>query len=419
VPSIGYNEYRAKLTGPRTQPMTSLCCEETEKEMKLENGFFTVRVDRETGLVKSAFDKNSRREILQDCGNRIQVFEDYPVRGRTCVNSRMDAVVFDAWEVFIYQQPEGVRYVELKDPVEVKLVEKGIVRVRVQVKYDYVQEGRSDSTFVQEIILYHKIPLVTFKLYVDWHAEHRLVKVAFPLNVHSDFTTYEAPYGFITRRNPLSQDATLAERAKYEVPGQKWIDHSSEDGSYGVSLLNDCKYGFDTVNDTIRMTLLRSAGYPIGMRAAFGLPVDKAAEAELTDQGEHHVAYALYPHRSDFREALTVRKAYEFNYPIMPIIQPSHKGDLPKIHSFVSIQPENIIPTVIKKAEGSDDTILRFYETSGKDTRVVIRTGEALKGARETDLLEEKASEIPVQERTIEVPTSKHEIKTIKIITVA
>lgn len=169
------------------------------------------------------------------------------------------------------------------------------------------------------------------------------------------------------------------------------------------------------------MLLLRAQpfGRRVVARAAFGLPVDKTAEAELTDQGEHHVAYALYPHRSDFREALTVRKAFEFNYPIVPIIQPSHGGNLPKLYSFVTVQPENIILTVIKKAEDSDDAILRFYETSGKDTRVVIRTGEALKGARETDLLEEKTSEIPVQERTIEVRASKHEIETIKMITVA
>lgn len=416
VPPVGYKEYRVKGTRSEKRFSTKISSVETAQEIKLENEFFAVSLDKETGLVKNAFDKSNGKEILQDSGNRIQVFEDYRVRGRTCVNSRVDAAVFDAWEVFIYQQSEGVKYVELKNPAEVKLVENGPVRVRVLVKYNYTQEGRPDSTFAQEIILYRRIPLVEFKLHVDWHAEHRLAKVAFPLSVHSDFTTYEAPYGFITRRNPISPDATLAERAKYEVPGQKWIDHSSEDGSYGVSLLNDCKYGFDTANDMIRMTLLRSAGYPIGLRAAFGLPVDKAAEAELTDQGEHNIAYALYPHDSDLKEALTARKAYEFNHPIMPLIEPSHEGNLPKAYSFVSAQPENIILTVIKKAEDSDDTIIRLYETSGKDTKAVIRVAENPKGAKETDLLEKETSEMPVQEKTIKIPVSKHEIKTIKMI---
>jgi alpha-mannosidase len=416
VPPLGYKEYRAKQTHQKSKPQTSLSSEETEKEIKLENEFFIVKVDKATGLVKSVFDKNNRKEVFQGCGNQIQIFEDYPFSGRKCVMYPVDAAVFDAWEVYIYQQPDGVKYVELKDPVEVKLVEKGPVRALVSVKYNYGQEERSDSMFTQEIILYNQIPLVEFKLHVDWHAEHRLAKVAFPLNVHSDFTTYEAPYGFIARRNPLSPNATLAERAKYEVPGQKWIDHSTEDGSYGVSLLNDCKYGFDAINDTIRMTLLRSAGYPIELRAAFGLPIDKAAMAELTDQGEHHIAYALYPHRSDFKKALTTKKAYEFNYPLMPIIEPSHKGCLPKVYSFVSIQPENIILTAIKKAEDSNGIILRFYETCGEDTKAVIHVTETLKGARETDLLENENSEIPTKDGTIEVPISKHEIKTIKTI---
>jgi alpha-mannosidase len=418
VPSIGYREYRAVSTRLNREPrLTSLSSEETDEEIKLENEFFVVKVDRETGSVKSVLDRQNGREVLQDFGNRIQVFEDYPVRGRTCVNSRVDAAVFDAWEVFIYQQPGGVKYVQLTDPVEVKLMEKGPVGVRVMVKYIYVQKGRPNSVFVQEIMLYHRVPLVLFKLHVEWHAEHRLAKVAFPVNVHSDFTTYEAPYGFVTRRNPISRDATLAERAKYEVPGQKWLDHSAEDGSYGVSLLNDCKYGFDVANDVVRMTLLRSAEYPTRLRAAFGLPVDEAAESQVTDQGEHDIVYALFPHSSSFKEALTVRKAYEFNYPIVLVSGPSHDGNLPKKYSFFSTQPEQVVLTVIKKAEDSDDTILRFYETSGEDTKAVIRTTEPLKHAMETDLLENEISQMHVQGGTIETPISKHEIKTAKITT--
>jgi alpha-mannosidase len=415
VPSIGYKEYRTKSKDLKRQHLTSVSCEETENEIKLENEFFIVKIDKGTGLIKSAFDKKGNKEIFQSPGNRIQVFEDYPVRGRTCVNSRIDAAVFDAWEVFIYQQPEGVKYVELNKPVEVKLVEKGPVRTRVLVKHKYAQEGRSDSTFDQEIILCHEIPLVELKLHVDWRAEHRLAKVAFALSVHSDFTTYEIPYGFISRRNPTSPDATLAERSKYEAPGQKWIDHSSDDDNYGVSLLNDCKYGFDTANDTIRMTLLRSACYPYELRAAFGLPVAKKTQVDLTDQGEHHIAYALYPHRSDFKEALTARRAYEFNCPMVPVMETSHGGSLPKVFSFISAQPENIILTVVKKAEDSDDIILRFFETSSKNTNAVIRLSETPKSARETDLMENDTSTISIREKTIEIPISKHEIKTAKI----
>jgi alpha-mannosidase len=415
VPSIGYKEYRTKPTSSQKKPSTDLFCSEDKNEIKLENEFFTVKIDKSSGLLKSVFDRENGREVLEAAGNRIQVFEDYPVRGRTCVNSRIDAAVFDAWEIFIFQQQEGVKYVELNEPEEVGLVEKGPVRSRVLVRYKYAQEGRPDSTFIQEIILCHRIPLVEFRLQVDWHAEHRLAKVVFPLSAHSDFTTYEVPYGFITRRNPVSHDATLDERAKYEVSGQKWIDHSADDGDYGISLLNDCKYGFDTANDMIRMTLLRSAEYPFELRAAFGLPVDKKAKSKLTDQGEHYVAYALYPHRGDFRQALTARRGYEFNNPTVTIVEPNHEGQLPKAYTFMSVQPENIILTVAKKAEGSDETILRLYETFGKKTKASICLAETPKSAVETDFMEKNISRIPVKDNTIEIPVSKFEIKTARI----
>ncbi|MCD6089718.1 alpha-mannosidase [Candidatus Bathyarchaeota archaeon] len=417
VPSIGYREYKAKKgCGKRKKIRTEVSVEEDKEEIKLENEFFTVKVDKQTGLVKSIYDKRCGKEVLKGYGNIIQIYNDYPVGGRSSVVLPMDAEKFDAWEIYIYQQPEGVKYVELRNPEEVKVSEKGPVKVSVSVKYKYVQEKRPDSTFIQEITLYHKIPMVIFKLHVDWHAEHRLAKVSFPLNVHSDYTAYEIPYGFIIRRNPFSPDATLAERAKYEVPGQKWIDHTDDDGSYGVSLLNDCKYGFDVVNDVIRMTLLRSAKYPVEMRAHFGLPVNPAETKLLTDQGIHEISYALYPHISDFREALTVRRAYEFNYPLIPVVEPNHNGDLPKRHSFISIEPNNVILTVMKKAEDSDGLVLRFYEISGKEAEVVIRIDELFREAVETNLIEKPISRIRLSGEKIRIPVSKYEIKTIKLV---
>ena len=415
VPPIGYREYRAIPGGPSTSGPTGLSFEETQRMIELENEFFVVRVSRDTGLITSAFDKRSNLEVLRRPGNLIQVFEDHPTEGRTCGNPPIDAAIFDAWEVFIYQQDGGVKSIELDKPIEVTLVEKGPVRARALVTHKYVQEGRPDSIFEQEIILYHKIPLIEFKLNVNWHAANRLAKVAFPLNTHSDFTTYEIPYGFITRRNPVSPDATPAERAKYEVPGQKWIDHTSENGAYGVSLLNDCKYGFDAADDIVRMTLLRSASYPFALRAIFGLPVPENAETEFTDQGEHSLAYALYPHSSDFKEALTARKAYEFNYPLIPLVEPNHDGQLPRSFSFVSAEPGNVILTVAKRAEDSDDIILRFFETCGKTAEAVIRLAESPRNAVETDLMENKVSGVRLDGGTICVPISGHEIKTVRV----
>lgn len=414
IPSIGYREYRVR--GPvGRRPSSDLSARATRREIRLENKFLVVRVDRETGMVKSVFDKAMGKEALAEAGNRLQVFEDSPTRGRVGIIFQGDAEIFDAWEIYIYQQRGGVRFVELDKPLKVELVENGPVRAKIRVEFKYSQEGRPDSRFVQDVILYSGDPVLNFSLRVDWHAAHRLVKVAFPLSIRGEFTSYEAPYGFVRRRNPLSPDATLDERAKWEVPGQKWVDYTGDDGRYGVSLLNDCKYGFDTSNNVVRMTLLRSPQYPVELRANYGLPVDERSLGELTDQGEHSISYGLYPHKLGFAEASTVRKAYEFNYPLLPLVEKRHDGALPKAHSFYSARPENVILTVIKKAEETGETILRLYEASGKDAKAVIRVDMALKTVWKTNLMEDGAIEIPAGGRDIETPISRHAIETLKI----
>ncbi len=315
LPPLGYTQYRVQPGTRAGRRRTDLSVHETMERFTLENTVLRVDVAKATGLVHRIYDKVAGREVLRAAGNRIQIFEDYPVRGRKTLASNLDASRFDAWEVFIYQQPDGVRYTELQAPVAVTVVDRGPVLARVAVDYRYPQAGRPDSTFRTEIRLSANLPWVEFHLAVDWHAAHRLAKVAFPLTVQSDVTTYEIPYGSIQRRNPLSPHATLAERAKYEVPGQKWIDHTHHDGSYGVSLLNDSKYGFDVADNTLRMTLLRSATPPTELRAHFGLPVPSDTAGQVTDQGHHHCVYALYPHAADFAAAGTPQKAYALNYP--------------------------------------------------------------------------------------------------------
>jgi alpha-mannosidase len=415
VPSIGYKEYRAVLANRTKKIRTALFATQNGESIKLENEYYAVEVDKKTGLIKTIYDKINKKEILQEGGNQIQIFEDHPTGGRTSISSPFgDAAIFDAWEIFAYQQPGGIVCTELTEPREVQLLESGPVRGRIQIKYKYCQKRRPDSTVISEVILYCKIPLIEFRLYTDWHAEHRLAKVAFPLNVRSDFTTYEVPYGFITRRNPFSPKATLPERAKYEVPGQKWIDHTSEDGSYGVSLLNDSKYGFDTINDTVRMTLLRSPIYPSMSQITAQMVGAPPPNVKLTDQGEHSVKYALYPHKYDYRKALTAKKAYEFNYPLIAHVEPNHGGALPKIHSFIAADPDNVILTVVKKAESSEDVIIRLYESAGDDTEALIYSHKTPLSAQETDMQENIISKLPIHKNVIKIPIGKHEIKTIK-----
>jgi alpha-mannosidase len=164
------------------------------------------------------------------------------------------------------------------------------------------------------------------------------------------------------------------------------------------------------------MTLLRSARYASELRKTFfGLAYDEKTTGMIGDQGEHDLSYALFLHKSDFRTARTARSAYEFNYPLLHVEEANHRGTLPPTHSFFSIEPNNLILTVIKKSEDSDDLILRIYETSGEETKAVIQVAQPFEDARETDLLEREISKLKTRNDKIELPIGKHEIKTIKI----
>ena len=198
-----------------------------------------------------------------------------------------------------------------------KLVESGPLRAVIRVKKHF-----QNSTFVQDITMYAGVPRVDVKMQVEWHEKHILLKVAFPLSAHSDKATFEIPYGSIER--PTTRH-TPAEQAKFEVPALRWADLS--DATHGFSLLNDSKYGYDVKGNVLRLSLLRSPEWP-----------DPHA-----DEGHHEFTYSLYPHGGTWRDAQTVRRGYELNYPLIAMRAQKHEGTLPREHSFVRVEADNVV----------------------------------------------------------------------------
>ncbi|TKJ47110.1 hypothetical protein CEE34_05535, partial [Candidatus Aerophobetes bacterium Ae_b3a] len=190
----------------------------------------------------------------------------------------------------------------------------------------------------------------------------------------------------------------------------KWIDYTDQEKNYGVSLLSECKYGFDVKDDLIRMTLLSSPDYPDP--SMMGLP---ELSTLLEDQGKHTFSYALYPHKGTWKEAGSIRKGYEFSCPLLVLSEPSHKGNLPKSFPFIKVQPEDVILETIKKAEDSESFILRFYETIGQRTQTEILFSEPVLQVWETDMMERKILKLPIQGKLLRVELGACEIKTIQI----
>jgi alpha-mannosidase len=293
---------------------------------------------------------------------------------------------WDAWNIDADFEKE---HWDLDHADEVKLVENGPLRAILRVKNHF-----QNSTFVRDITITAGSPRVDVNMTADWHEKHILLKVAVPSSAHNEKAAFEIPYGSIER--PTTRN-TPAEKAKFEVPALHWADIS--DTTHGVSLLNDCKYGYDAKGNVLRLSLLRSPEWP-----------DPHA-----DEGRHEFTYSLYPHGGTWRDALTVRRGFELNYPLLVRQLDRHEGELKNEYSFLEVQPENVVLTATKKAEDDGALILRFYEWAGKESDVKLRLPSGAQAASETDLIERPVADLTLQDGTVTVHTKPYEIKTVRV----
>ncbi len=380
VPPMGYAAY---YIVPRPKSSATSAVLKASGDT-LENEFVRVKIDPQSGCMTSLFDKKSNTESLAPaetdtggpkdsvCGNLLQTFVDKPKQ-------------WDAWNIDADFEKQ---HWDLTQADEVKLVESGPLRAVLRVKNHF-----QNSTFVRDIILNAGSPRVDVKMTADWHEKHILLKVAIPVSVHNNMATFEIPYGTIER--PTTRN-TPAEKGKFEVPALHWADLS--DPRHGLSLLNGCKYGYDAKGNVLRLSLLRSPAWP-----------DPHA-----DEGVHEFTYSLYPHAGDWKEALTVRRGYDLNYPLLTYQAEKHAGTLPGRFSFLNIQGDNVVLTAVKKAEDDEEIVLRFYEWAGKESDIMVNPFTRFENGAETDLMEHPFHSISPAGGPLVVHTKPYEIKTVK-----
>ncbi|MCK4716468.1 MAG: alpha-mannosidase, partial [Candidatus Marinimicrobia bacterium] len=215
---------------------------------------------------------------------------------------------------------------------------------------------------------------------------------------------YETAYGTIQR---TTHPKTEAEKAKWEVSAHKFVDLSEP--NYGVSLLNDCKYGHDIVDNIICITLLRSPLTPDPRERPEGYVNPYA------DMGKHEFVYSLYPHSGDYKQAFSYQRAYELNYPLIAELTKPHKGKLAAEHSFIKLKPENLVLSAVKKAEDSNAKIIRLYEIHGQHAEAKLTFDWLLKNAWETNLLEERNNRLHVVDSTVTFTVKPFEIFTLEV----
>lgn len=249
--------------------------------------------------------------------------------------------------------------------------------LRIEARY----EG---STLEQEFALYRALEIVEVRVTVDWRERRKLLKLRFPVNVEASTATFEIPYGTIER--PASGD---------EEPAQAWVDVSGtgpgSGGRCGVSILNDGKYSFDMAGSDIGLTVLRS---PIYAHHDPYAP-EPGERVAYVDQGIQRFTYVIVPHAGDWREADVVRRAAELNQRPVGLFEGFHDGPLAQHGSYCSVEPSNVVVTVLKRAEEGDDLVLRCYETAKRTTEATVV--------------------LPAFERVIRAGLGPAEIKTFRI----
>lgn len=383
VPSVGY-----KIFTLVEQPPAEAATDIKTGEYFIENSFLKVEVDPKTGNISSIYDKRNGKEVLADGeqGNRLELYENLPS-------------YWDAWNIGYTDNSWTI-----EDADSVELVESGPVRAIIRVKKSFLglskanrapTEGFPSSFFIQDITLYDGSPKVDITLHSDWWEDHTLLKVAFPLNVTADSATFEIPFGSISR--PTKREEPW-EKARFEVPVHRWADLSTE--GYGASLLNDGKYGMDAEGNVMRLTILTSPLWP----------------DPFADRGRHACTYSIYPHAGGPLEALTQHRAQELNLPLAACFVAGGAGDMPAEKSFFSVDKDGVVLTCIKRAEDSEEYVLRLVETQGRETAVILSLPRQFTKASEIDLLEEaEIRQFTSTDNTLQLNLGPCEVKSIKL----
>lgn len=363
IPPKGY-----KVVKPEEQT-----CAVRLEPYAMENDYFRVQFN-DRYQITSLLDKRCGRQVIPagQRANVLQAFEDYPKQ-------------FDAWEITNYYQE---KMWEIDDVASVETLDEGVRKgYRICRRFQ-------DSVYTQTIWLYDRIDRIDFDNDVDWKENHILVKVAFPVEIHADKATYDIQFGNVER--PTHRN-TSWDAAKFEVCAHKYADLSEY--GYGVSLLNDCKYGYDIHGNVMRLTLLKCATYPY-------------PEA---DKCHHVFTYCLYPHAGTWREADTLRYAYEINNPMLAMPIGKQDGTLPDSYSLVSCDRDHIVIDTVKQAEDSDHVILRLFEAKNQRTETTLTFGKNVESAYLCNLLEQTEGELEVKNGQITIPVKPYEIITLKL----
>ncbi len=374
VPANGFAVYGVQVSGTG-KPMAA------RKADSIENSRYSLKFDK-NGDITSLYDKEAGRELVKE-GRAI----------RLAMFTENESFPWPAWEILkktVDREPESIT-----ENVEIALIEDGVLRKTLRVT-----KSHGDSKFTQDIHLYEGVnsDRIDFATNVDWKSLNSLLKAEFPLAIDNEKATYDMGIGTIKRGNNIPQ--------AYEVPAQQWADLTDATGSYGLTVMNDSKYGWDKPdNNTLRLTLLHTPKTKNGY-----------TYQDHQDLGHHEFTYSITGHNGQLDQAAMSRKAGVFNQRIKPFITTAHKGTLGKEYSLASINNKNIAVKALKKAESSDEYVVRVYDLAGNgDGNATVTFDSEILSAVKADGTEKTTGPASFSGKDLNVDVKSNGISTYKV----
>lgn len=335
APSMGYAVYSVQAAPKTVWGQNELHV----STHQLENIRYLVKID-DHGDISSIYDKQAKRELLAGPA-RLAIKDDTPQQ-------------WPAWNMDYSDEVKAPRaYVGASGAPKIEVTENGPARIAVTITRQL-----DSSTFVQIVRLASEgaRDRVEIANSIDWHEPNATLKAMFPLTVHDDSATYNWDVGTIER-------GTAYDR-KFEVPSHQFIDLTDRSGAYGITILTEKKNGSDKPDDhTIGLTLLRSPGISPGGRGY--------SDQSSQDWGHHEFVYGIAGHTGDYRAAGTDWQAWRLDDPMMTFSAQKHPGSLGSTFSLGQVSNPRVRVLAVKRAEESNEYVVRVVELDGKPQRDV------------------------------------------------
>jgi alpha-mannosidase len=345
VPSVGYAVYDVAPAAEATVSSSSLRVSNRE----IENEYYHVTLNQD-GDVASIFDKQNNKELLS-APARLAISYDNPAQ-------------WPAWNMD-WEQEQAAPTAFVSGPAQIRVVEDGPVRAAIEVSRE-----TAGSRFIQTISLSagDAGKRVEFGNVIDWNTRKSNLKATFPLTASNELATYNMDIGTIER--------PTAAPKKFEVLSHQWIDLTDMSGKFGSTILTDSKNGSDKPNDhTIRLTLIRTPGTAGGY-----------ADQGTQDIGHHEFVYGIAGHTGGWRDAGTDWQAERLNAPLIAFETEKHAGPQGREFSLLKVNNPRVRVLAVKKAEKSDEVIVRLVELDGKpQSDVQVSFAAPMASAREVN----------------------------------